>query len=168
MGLSLWQLLLLGSTGSVVVAHGLSRPVAFPDQGWNPCPLYWQVDSLPPDHQGSPELLFCRQTDDDISLWPGMINRSPQNCNLKSHLWGGHAAGGPFPSWDSKLRLRRDLPSLLKSGYRLAQPGDAYAITCLCYLYFFSFNDCVWKSSQIIFCKNLKIVYLCVTSGFFC
>ena len=36
------------STGSVVVAHGLSGCEAsgiLPDQGWNPCPLHWQVDS---------------------------------------------------------------------------------------------------------------------------
>ena len=34
--------------GSVVVAHGLSCSTArgiFPDQGSNPCPLNWQVDS---------------------------------------------------------------------------------------------------------------------------
>ena len=34
--------------GSVVVAHGLSCSAAceiFPDQGSNPCPLHWQVDS---------------------------------------------------------------------------------------------------------------------------
>ena len=38
----------LQSTGSVVVAHGLSCSSAcgiFPDQGSNPCPLHWQVDS---------------------------------------------------------------------------------------------------------------------------
>ena len=38
----------LQSTGSVVVAHGLSCSAAcgiFPDQGWNPCPLRWQADS---------------------------------------------------------------------------------------------------------------------------
>ena len=38
----------LQSTGSVVVAHGLSCSAAcgiFPDQGSNPCPLRWQVDS---------------------------------------------------------------------------------------------------------------------------
>ena len=38
----------LQSTGSVVVAHGLSCSAAcgiFPDQGLNPCPLHWQVDS---------------------------------------------------------------------------------------------------------------------------
>ena len=52
-GLSLSRPLLLQSTGSrrtgsVVVAHGLSRSVAcgiFPDQGSNPCPLHWQADS---------------------------------------------------------------------------------------------------------------------------
>ena len=42
---------------SLVVAHGLDCPTAcgiFPDQGWNPCPLYWQADSLPLSYQGSP------------------------------------------------------------------------------------------------------------------
>ena len=36
------------SAGSVVVAHGLSCSAAyriFPDQGSNPHPLHWQVDS---------------------------------------------------------------------------------------------------------------------------
>ena len=28
----------------------------FPDQGWNPCPLNWQADSLLLDYQGSPQL----------------------------------------------------------------------------------------------------------------
>ena len=38
----------LWSTGSVVVAHGLSCSAAcgiFPDQGSNPCLLHWQADS---------------------------------------------------------------------------------------------------------------------------
>ena len=38
---------------SVVVAHGLSCPVAhriFPDQGLNLCPLHWKVDSQSLDH----------------------------------------------------------------------------------------------------------------------
>ena len=59
-GFSLRWLLLLRSTGSrhtgfsscgtraLFVAHGLSCSAAcgiFPDKGWNPCPLHWQVDS---------------------------------------------------------------------------------------------------------------------------
>ena len=43
--------------GSEVAEHGLSCPEAcgiFPDQRSNPCPLQWQVDSLPLDHQRSP------------------------------------------------------------------------------------------------------------------
>ena len=45
------------STGSGVVAHGLSCSVArgiFPDQGLNHCLLHWQVHSLLLSHQGSP------------------------------------------------------------------------------------------------------------------
>ena len=41
---------------SVVVAHRLSCPTAhgiFLDQGPNLCPLYWQADSQPLDHQSS-------------------------------------------------------------------------------------------------------------------
>ena len=51
----LWGLLLLRSTGSR--ACKFSCPVAcgiFPEQESNPCPLHWQSDSLPQDHQGSP------------------------------------------------------------------------------------------------------------------
>ena len=50
----------LQSAGSVVVAHRLSCSAAcgiFPDQGLNPCPLYWQADSQPLHHQGSPRLV---------------------------------------------------------------------------------------------------------------
>ena len=60
-GYSLQWLLLLQSIGSRAVGlttftHGLSCPEAcwiFPDQGFNPGPLHWPVDSLPLDHQGS-------------------------------------------------------------------------------------------------------------------
>ena len=63
-GFSLQWLLLLRSMGSrhrgsLVVAHALSYPEAcgiLLDQGSNPCPLYWQVDSYPLYHQGSPIL----------------------------------------------------------------------------------------------------------------
>ena len=65
-GLSLSRPLLLQSTGSgragsAAVAHGPSCSAAcgiFPDQGSNPCPLHWQVDSQPLNHQGSPLALF--------------------------------------------------------------------------------------------------------------
>ena len=44
------------TAGSVVVVHGLSCSMIhgiFLDQGSNPCPLHWQVDSYPQGHQGS-------------------------------------------------------------------------------------------------------------------
>ena len=59
----------LGAWASVVVAPGLEGPGSvvvvpglscfstcgmFLDQGLNPCPLHWQVDSLPLHHPGSP------------------------------------------------------------------------------------------------------------------
>ena len=51
----------LESTGSVATVQGLSCSEECricPEQGWNPCPLHWQVDSLPLSHQGSPAPLF--------------------------------------------------------------------------------------------------------------
>ena len=48
---------LLGAWTSVIMAHRLCCSEAcgiFRDWGWNPCPLHWQVDSYPLDHQGSP------------------------------------------------------------------------------------------------------------------
>ena len=52
---------LCGAQASVVVAHGLSCPMAygiFLDRGLNPCLLIWQVDSYPLDHKGSPTHSF--------------------------------------------------------------------------------------------------------------
>ena len=60
-GFSLQWLLSLRSTGSVVVAHGLSCSSAcaiFSDQGSNPCFLHWQADSLALSQQGSPHTPF--------------------------------------------------------------------------------------------------------------
>ena len=51
------------SEGSVVVVHGLSRPVAsgiFQDEGSNPCPLHWQADSYPLDPQEYPSFHFFK------------------------------------------------------------------------------------------------------------
>ena len=42
-----------------LVAHTLSCPMTcgfFPDQESNSCPLHWQADSQPLDHQGSPPI----------------------------------------------------------------------------------------------------------------
>ena len=62
--LSQW-LLVLRSTGSRPVGFASCGPQAYllrgrcntPDQGLNLCPLHWQADSQPLDHQGSPALI---------------------------------------------------------------------------------------------------------------
>ena len=61
-GIFMWWLLLLRSTGSkvrtsIVAVHRLGCFAAcgvFSDQGSNPCLPHWQADSLPLSHQGSP------------------------------------------------------------------------------------------------------------------
>ena len=50
---------------TVVAAHRLSCSKAcgiFPDHGSNRCPLYWQAESYPLDHQGSPKWFFKSPT----------------------------------------------------------------------------------------------------------
>ena len=57
---------------SVVMAHGLSFPMAcriFLDQGSNPYPLYYKVDSQPLGHQGSPSSFLIFRTQESISLF---------------------------------------------------------------------------------------------------
>ena len=59
-GFSSWGTWAL-DTGSVVVAHQLSCPLAreiFRDQGSRPCLLHWQGYSLPLTHQGSPRSIY--------------------------------------------------------------------------------------------------------------
>ena len=46
------------------MAHGLSCSAAceiFLEEGSNPCPLHWQLDSYPLDHQGNPMQVFLKQ-----------------------------------------------------------------------------------------------------------
>ena len=51
--------------GLIVVEYGLNYPKAcriFSDQGSNPCPLHWQVDSYPLDQQGSPSPVILQHS----------------------------------------------------------------------------------------------------------
>ena len=64
----LWFLVLQSvssrARGLSTVVHRLSHSATcgiFPDQGSNPCPLHWQVDSLPLSHQGSPRGIDLNQ-----------------------------------------------------------------------------------------------------------
>ena len=63
----------VGLVGSVVVTHWFPCPMAcgiFSDQGSNPCPPHWQVDSQPLGHQESPDisLFYALPFDTTISL----------------------------------------------------------------------------------------------------
>ena len=56
-GLSIWR--------SQTLEHRLSCSTAcgiFPNQGWNPCLLHGQMDSLPLSHQGSPPLVYFKSS----------------------------------------------------------------------------------------------------------
>ena len=99
MGLSLSRPLLLWSTGSrragsAIVAHRPSRSMArgiFPAQGSNPCPLYWQADSQPLRHQGSPEQHSFELCGYTIHSWvnPRMWNHEYGEPTIKlySDFW---------------------------------------------------------------------------------
>ena len=72
----------LQSTGSVLVAHGLSCLAAcgiFPHYGSNPCLLHWQENSLPLSHQGSPKLV--------LECNPCIRHHTP--CHTANSIWTG-------------------------------------------------------------------------------
>ena len=92
MGFSLQSLLLLQLMDSVVVAHDLICPVArgiFPEQGLNPCPLHWQVDSLTLDHQGSPLLSFSGEV--LLPIWLVLFPRlEPRGSSRDKRVTSGY------------------------------------------------------------------------------
>ena len=77
---------------SRVVAQGLSCSKAggiILDQVSNPCPLHWQVDFQPLDHQGSPLVLSFSSL---LSSSPSYV--LSQNCHLMNTCWEPDCAGG--------------------------------------------------------------------------
>ena len=73
----------------------------FPDQGSNPCPLYWKEDSLPLSHQGSTNILFsllmvlfCSFHFGNYILWVGWrggtfgFGSMVHSKTLKQWFWG--------------------------------------------------------------------------------
>ena len=73
----------LGTWASVVVVHRLSCSAVcriFPDQKLNPCPLHWQVDPEPVDHQGSPETQVVFDQEVSPQSRPGQCSRSTSFC----------------------------------------------------------------------------------------
>ena len=84
------------------MAHGLSCSAArgiFPDQGSNPCPLHWQVDSYPLRDQGSPGLVTltpqCLQL--CLCFKPGPCTLLRLGAHVPPSYSGGAGAGGPAP-----------------------------------------------------------------------
>ena len=87
------------------MAHGLSCSSAcriFPDQGWNPCPLPWQKDSLPPtpcplstqDRHLIPRLSHCT-----VVLLLPLVADMVLCGLLQSQVCGtGHRTAGMFVS----------------------------------------------------------------------
>ena len=75
--------------------------LASPPGSGKSCDSHGEINSIV---NIEPELHFCMQTD-DISLQPGIINRSPQKYNLKSHPWGGLTARD-LTNWDSRLLFK--------------------------------------------------------------
>ena len=69
------------------MTHQFSYPLAhriFPDQGLNPCPLHWQVDSLPLAHHGSPGSFFKKLNIPLYFLSMAPLGIYPNNWKLVS------------------------------------------------------------------------------------
>ena len=100
--------------GSVVMAHRLSCSEArgiFLDWGSNPCPLHWQVDSQPLDHQGSPGHIYSSLT--SMSVLPGISFRP---------------GTAPYTVGHNLIKAHAEVWHLYNDVYR-ARPGGIISIT---------------------------------------
>ena len=91
------------STGSTVVAHGLSCPAVceiFLDEGWKPCLLHWQAGSSPLSHQGSPtghrNLRFSVAAHNNNTGYSKLLVRN--NASIMSDSFQPH---GLYSPWNS-------------------------------------------------------------------
>ena len=90
----------LWHTGSVVVAHRLSCPLAceiFLDQGLNLWPLHRQADSQPLDHQGSPSFVTLNAVCRPLFLVFSTCDRISQFCLLWEESCHDHTLLPSFP-----------------------------------------------------------------------
>ena len=79
--------------GSLVVACGI-----FPDQGSNPCPLHWQVDSQPLHHQGSPQ--------DDFFISRIFNFNIAESLFFLAVPWGLWGLSSPTRDWTLALAVK--------------------------------------------------------------
>ena len=110
---SLWA---LEFVGSVVALHGLSFSTLcgiFLDQGSNLYPLFWQVDSKPPDPQGSAYIVMID------SLYSG--SQSPVLLEVDGTMWLKACTLNLFvrlssvtqgPQENKDIPIRHDIPRL--------------------------------------------------------
>ena len=106
------------------------------------------------------ELHFSVQTDDNISLQPGIISRSPRKSNLKSHQWSEYTAQGHFLTGTPHCCLRGTSQCCLIPDVGLHNLV-MYVLLILSIVSCFYFNDCTLKLSQIIFYKNSDCSFVC-------
>ena len=127
--------LLLWSTGSAVVLHGVSCPKArgvSPDQGWSLCPQHGQVDSYPLDRQEVPPIWKHRLRFTLCFTWgPGEVQRFITVFAFKeAHSWYQQIllyGMGQAPSTAESTEEHKT-SSPLSEG-RLHREGGAWATT---------------------------------------
>ena len=111
-----------------------------------------------------PELHFCMQTENDISVaWA--YKQEPPKLQFEVSTVNWTHCLDLFPTGTPDC-CQKGLPSMLfKYGYCLAKFGDICAVTLFYCFYFTSFDDYILKISQsFIKCQNCL---LCIMNGFF-
>ena len=111
----------LGHVGSVAAAHRLSCPAVwgiFLDQGSNPCPLHWQVDSY---HWATREV--------SLETWQKIMGDCYWMGGLGQCLWYKEAENRLLRSWapetESFLISFLEVSSMSQTWMRGKNPGES-------------------------------------------
>ena len=134
------------------MVHGLSCSVAwgiFPDQGLNPCLLYWQADYIPLTHQGSPYLTsflkltnkiagrninnfiyaddttLMAESEDELKSLLMKVKEESEKVGLKLNIQKTKImASGPISSWQIDGETVETVSDFILGGSKIPEDGD--------------------------------------------
>ena len=161
--------------------HRLGCPVArrvFPDQGLNPCLLYWQAGSLPQSHERNPLGVFSRAS----PSWSLLFSELNLNLNWLFFMLAAQAialesssllseipcllallSAPPVYSLFSTVHRLQKLPEKKCIGGKNLRPGNAFIPSLILYIsYLISLSSIENKARNNFPLRIIKSLFYCL------